>query len=635
MSATDLSLAETNPMRSFEAKRRRQLIEATIETVSEVGFKSASLGEIARRAGVSQGLFAHYFGDKEGLLEATLRFMATRLARATAARMRAARTPLERVLAVPESALAPEEFDPRTSAVWLAFWGQIMHSEPYRRVQTIYQQRMRSNLRHGLRSLVAPERLEISVSFIAATIDGLWLQSHTTRSRRSDGAEARGVVRELVTLLISREGARQPPSAPALESPMSGAPTRSWTTLDGAGCQAWRNAGREERAEVLRLTAARLREERRSIARLEARDSSRPVADIERHDLPLVIRLFERASEAASAPAVDRVGLTASEFGYLDREPVALVLTRAHWSAPLLLASRVAVPALAAGASIVASSSARKARALSRLAKFLCEAGMPEDALEVLCGGETERARRDSAGAVKGSWDAPPKSAVVVADDADLASAAASLVRGPRRWAQARAFSETLIFAAAPIRRELVDRLRSEAGSLELGDATAPETEIGPLADRDHLERALALVAEACKAGATLRLGGRVHEGGGRSRAAFLKATVLDRCREDMAIARTPLFAPVFAICDFDNDAEAAERIRRLGPDLSLGVYGRDTERARRLARNAGALICRVNDAEASFVSAREDWADPWTDRFETVRRTIVSMTFPRESSPF
>lgn len=197
------------PMNSFEAARRRQLIEATMDTLAEVGFRAASLGEIARRAGVSQGLFAHYFGDKDGLLEATLRFMAARLARATASRMRAAKTPLERVLAVSEAALADEEFDPRTSAVWLAFWGQIMHSAAYRRVQSIYQRRMRANLRHGLRELVPAEKVELTAVLIAATLDGLWLQSHSAPPRADAAARARDTVKRLILVLIGDAGADQ------------------------------------------------------------------------------------------------------------------------------------------------------------------------------------------------------------------------------------------------------------------------------------------------------------------------------------------------------------------------------------------------------------------------------------------
>jgi betaine-aldehyde dehydrogenase len=63
-----------------EDLRRRQLVEATIDTMAEVGFAATTLALIGQRAGVSPGLISHYFDDKDGLLEATLRSLAAPLA---------------------------------------------------------------------------------------------------------------------------------------------------------------------------------------------------------------------------------------------------------------------------------------------------------------------------------------------------------------------------------------------------------------------------------------------------------------------------------------------------------------------------------------------------------------------------
>ncbi|MEX2319499.1 MAG: TetR family transcriptional regulator, partial [Bauldia sp.] len=74
-----------------EDVRRQQLIEATIDTLAEEGFVATTLAEIGSRARVSPGLISHYFSDKDGLLEATLRNLASRLARGVSQRLRAAR----------------------------------------------------------------------------------------------------------------------------------------------------------------------------------------------------------------------------------------------------------------------------------------------------------------------------------------------------------------------------------------------------------------------------------------------------------------------------------------------------------------------------------------------------------------
>ncbi len=49
---------------------RERLLDAAVEVAVEQGFETAGLREIARRADVSPGMIAYYFGDRQGLYEA-------------------------------------------------------------------------------------------------------------------------------------------------------------------------------------------------------------------------------------------------------------------------------------------------------------------------------------------------------------------------------------------------------------------------------------------------------------------------------------------------------------------------------------------------------------------------------------
>jgi betaine-aldehyde dehydrogenase len=171
-----------------EDVRRRQLVDATIEAIAEVGFSATTIAEIARRAEVSTGLVSFYFGDKDGLLEATLRHLARELSRGAAGRLRDATTPRARIQAIVDANLGASQFDRRTATVWLAFWGQVPHSPRFARVQRAYQRRVTTNLAHALRPLLDREAALRMAESIASMIDGLWLRATLSRAPNTSAA---------------------------------------------------------------------------------------------------------------------------------------------------------------------------------------------------------------------------------------------------------------------------------------------------------------------------------------------------------------------------------------------------------------------------------------------------------------
>jgi len=86
------------PRAEPEAGRRQQLIKVTIGALAEFGYVGTTLSRIGSRAGVSPGLIAHYFGDKDALLDATFRTLMARVRARVVKRLSRARTPRERVL---------------------------------------------------------------------------------------------------------------------------------------------------------------------------------------------------------------------------------------------------------------------------------------------------------------------------------------------------------------------------------------------------------------------------------------------------------------------------------------------------------------------------------------------------------
>ncbi len=62
-----MSLA-TVPRRQHAEERREQILEAALRIFSEKGYAGASIRDIAREVGVTEGLLYHYFESKEQLM---------------------------------------------------------------------------------------------------------------------------------------------------------------------------------------------------------------------------------------------------------------------------------------------------------------------------------------------------------------------------------------------------------------------------------------------------------------------------------------------------------------------------------------------------------------------------------------
>ena len=164
------------PKLGMEEIRRRQLIEATIASIHEVGFAESSLSRISARAGVSTGIVHHYFEDKAELLESTLRQLGTSLRQSVVQRLVAARTPTERLLAVVDGNIGTDQFTPEGVSAWLAFWAQVPTEPQLARIQHAIISRLHDNLVHALKLMGRMDAEEIA-SVTEALIDGLWLRA--------------------------------------------------------------------------------------------------------------------------------------------------------------------------------------------------------------------------------------------------------------------------------------------------------------------------------------------------------------------------------------------------------------------------------------------------------------------------
>ena len=107
-------------------------------------------------------------------------------------RLKKARSPADRLLAVIDGNIAPDQFTPQGVSAWLAFWAMVPKNERLARVQNIIISRLDDNLVHALKQMGRRDAREMARA-IAALIDGLWLRA-ALAAKGPDSRQARRLV---------------------------------------------------------------------------------------------------------------------------------------------------------------------------------------------------------------------------------------------------------------------------------------------------------------------------------------------------------------------------------------------------------------------------------------------------------
>jgi betaine-aldehyde dehydrogenase len=627
------------PRDELEDARRAQLIEVTIDSLAEVGFVGTTLAEIAGRAGVSPGLVAHYFGEKDGLLEAAFRT----LARVVAVRMRErfalARSPRARVQAVIDANLGPENFDRRTGNAWLAFWGQVLHFEGLKRVQTAYQRRMLSNLRGDLRSLIPGDDARSLAAMIAAMIDGVWLRAALSEWQEADSESARalltafvdGRLRELARASAS-ETQPAPDAARSIRviNPATGeelavlavdGPAQVNAAVERAQLaqKEWRALTGAERGRVLQRAARLLRERNDALAELETRNTGKPIQETRAVDVISGAECLEYFAGLAAGLAGEHIDLGPKAFGYTRREPLGVVAGIGAWNYPLQIACWKSAPALACGNAMIFKPAELTPLTAIELAAIYREAGLPEGVFQVVQGfaatgrlltrhpgirkvsltgevGTGKAVMAEAAATLKQvTLELGGKSPLIVFEDARIDNAVAGALLGNFYSAGEVCSNGTRVFVHRDIHAAFVERLRERTAALRIGDPLDPRTQVGALISPEHMEKVLGFMARGRAQGARLVIGGARVTSGELARGSFVAPTVFDYCHDDMDIVRREIFGPVMSVLEFTGEDEVTARANATEFGLAAGVFTNDVTRAHRVIAQLQAGTCWIN----------------------------------------
>ncbi len=188
------------PKLGMEPIRRSALVDATIHEVGRAGSLDVTVTTIARRAGVSSALAHHYFGGKEQLFLASMRHLLTEFGHDVRARLRAASTPRDRVVAIIRGCFEDKNFNKESVAAWLNFYVLSQTSGEAMRLLRIYQRRLDSNLTAAIRPLAGARAGEVAAG-VGALIDGVYIRQALNRQKPNPQAAVEMVSRHFEQVL--------------------------------------------------------------------------------------------------------------------------------------------------------------------------------------------------------------------------------------------------------------------------------------------------------------------------------------------------------------------------------------------------------------------------------------------------
>ncbi|WP_340116797.1 TetR family transcriptional regulator C-terminal domain-containing protein [Pelagibius sp. 7325] len=192
------------------AMRRRQLIEATIDSIVEHGLSATTLATVSDGAGLSQGVAVFYFKNKQTLLAETLKYHYEEYTEVWKSAVAAAPDDaVEKILAMVGADLDERICNRRHLALWNSFWGEAKARPVFAEICDTYDAEHTAVLTALCRmaeDLIADPswNAETLAEALATLTDGMWIRMHVTPDAMDNAAGRRMVGRFLATLLPAR-----------------------------------------------------------------------------------------------------------------------------------------------------------------------------------------------------------------------------------------------------------------------------------------------------------------------------------------------------------------------------------------------------------------------------------------------
>ena len=307
---------------------------------------------------------------------------------------------------------------------------------------------------------------------------------------------------------------------------------------------------------------------------------------------------------------------------FTTREPIGVVVAIVPWNAQLFLSATKIAPALAAGNTLVVKASEQAPAALFKFAELVEKSGFPPGVINIITGfaepcgrvltthpkvariaftGGTEVARhivRNSAeNFAHVSLELGGKSPMLIFEDCNIDGAVNGIIAGNFGASGQSCVAGSRVFIQRSIHSKIVDKIKERAKNIIVGDPLDSDTQVGPLATKHQVEKALSVVKQSIKQGASLIFGG--NKPSHKKEGWYFEPTLLDCPNQEFDCVKTELFAPVISVIAFDTEEEAIRMANDSAYGLGAGVFTENLARAHRVSEKIQSGIVWINTYRA------------------------------------
>lgn len=386
----------------------------------------------------------------------------------------------------------------------------------------------------------------------------------------------------------------------------------------------WSKTTAEHRSNLLRKWFNAMLKHSDELAAIMTEEQGKPLAEA-RAEVQYGASFVEWFAEEAKRTYGDVIPSPMANRKILAiKQPIGVCVAITPWNFPMAMITRKVAPAIAAGCTVVIKPAEDTPLTALALAQLAHEAGIPKGVLNVVTceqpaevgtyltthpkvrkisfTGSTEVGKvimKNAADNIaKVSLELGGNAPFLVFDDADVHAAVDGAIASKYRNAGQTCICANRILVQNGIYDTFMEAYTKAVKALKVGEGTESGVQIGPLINRDGLDKVERLMKDASNKGAKIRTGGHAIEG------LFYEATIIENLNREMDIHSEEIFGPISAVYSFETEEEGIAMANDTPYGLAAYFYARDLQRVWRVSEALQYGMVGVNTGAISTAVA-------------------------------